>query len=101
MSQKLYFDGLDSEMCHTLDWHEYDLMNTEYAEEKERILYEAKRLTNEPYFFCKELQAIGEVGSCVGCSFYSPNNGKSGRCKHYGYTYERTGKTKIIKRIEK
>lgn len=60
---------------------------------------EARRITGEGYFFCKEFQDIGESrdGCGILCDKYKPNNGKNGRCKHYGYCYEPTDKTRIIK----
>jgi len=92
---KLYFDK-DGESCYPLEHYlevmkEFDL--------KEMELFEAKREIGSEYFFCKEYQEVGETRESCGksCEGYKPNNGKSGRCKHYGYVYEATD-TKIILR---
>ena len=60
---------------------------------KEMIVFEAKREIIPGYFFCKEYQEVEEIGESCGkiCNSYIPNNGKNGRCKHYGWFYEATG----------
>ena len=96
---KLYFQDDDQEECHTLEWHRQDLAATEHDEEKERVLYEAKRVTGEEFFYCKEFFVIGMKGECgLMCEGYKPNNGKNGRCAHWGYCYEPTEKTITIHR---
>lgn len=98
MSKKLYFPKGDEGSCYQLEyWREY--MKENNLSEIE--LFEAKRETGSGYFFCKEFLEIGEVseGGCgKTCEKYKPNNGKNGRCKHYGYTYEYTDKKLILKR---
>jgi hypothetical protein len=93
---KLYFSEYDDEHCCDLAYHR------EYMEEneiKEMKLFEAKRDTGNDYFYCKKFQDIGEVSKSCGkyCDAYKPNNGKSGRCKHYGYCYEQTDIVKILR----
>lgn len=87
---KFYFQKND-ENCYSLDYHR-DYMKDNGLNELE--LFEAKRETGAGYFFCKEFMEVGEVGEGCGrfCEKYQPNNGKNGRCKHYGYVYEQTDK---------
>lgn len=61
-------------------------------------IYPAKRETCVDYFYCKKFNTVGMVGeSCGGiCPSYKPNNGKNGRCFHYGWCYEPAGKEIII-----
>jgi len=91
---KYYFQKYDS-ACYTLDYHK-DFMK--FNNIKTLELFEAKRITDTDYFFCKEFQEIGEVNGTCGkmCDKYKPNNGKSGRCKSYGFTYEQTEKKIIL-----
>ena len=92
---KLYFNEFDDEQCFKIDYHK-DFMRDEGI--KVMKLYEAKRETGTGYFYCTEYFSIGEVGECGKiCDGYVPNNGKNGRCRHYGYTYEQTDKIKILK----
>jgi hypothetical protein len=65
----------------------------------ELLVFEAKRVTGEGYFYCHELDVVGEVGEGCGkmCEKYSPCNGKNGRCKHSGYTYDQTEKSVIFR----
>jgi hypothetical protein len=65
----------------------------------ELTVIEAKRETSMGYFFCQEWGEVGEVGESCGkqCDKYIPNNGKNGRCKHYGWCYEPTERTKTFK----
>ena len=62
-------------------------------------VFEAKREVGSDYFFCTELDEVGEVGQGCGkfCYHYKPRNGKNGRCKHSGSVFEQTEKTKILK----
>ena len=95
--RKLYFSDFDDERCYELP----DIIEQMDEQDiKEATIIEAKRATGESYFFCKFFQDIGEVRESCGklCDEYKPNNGKNGRCKHYGYCYEPTGKEIIIKR---
>ena len=67
---------------------------------KELTVYRAKRVTGEGMFFCKEFMEPGMSGEGCGrfeCESYIPNNGKNGRCKHFGYCYEVSAEIKIIK----
>jgi len=93
---KFYFLRHNEDVCYQIGyWKEYMADN----ELKEIELYEAKRETGSGHFFCKEFQEIGDVGEGCGrfCDKYKPNNGKNGRCKHYGYCYEPTDKKIILK----
>jgi hypothetical protein len=84
---KMYFLKGDEDVCYQLDhWKDYMADN----ELKEVELFEAKRETGTGYFYCKEFGEVGSVNEgCVKfCEKYKPNNGKNGRCKHYGYCYE-------------
>lgn len=90
---KMYFQKHD-ECCYTLDYHREYMQDNNL---KQLELFEAKRETVTGYFFCKEYQETGETGNCgKQCDKYSPNNGKNGRCKHYGYTYEQTDKKLML-----
>jgi len=92
---KLYFCDIDgNENCYGLEYWKWYKSDNELSELK---LTEAKRETGTGYFFCKEFKEVGETGNCGKiCSKYHPNNGKNGRCKHYGYCYEQTDKTITI-----
>lgn len=94
MSKKYYFDNQD-DSCYTLAyWRDY---MAEYGI-KELEIFEAKRESGTGYFFCKEIGEIGETGECgKQCNDYKPRNRKSGICTHYGYTYEKTDKSMILK----
>jgi hypothetical protein len=86
---KMYFLKGSENFCYGLDhWKDY------MAEKKlpELELFEAERETGTGYFFCKEFKEVGTVGEGCGkfCDKYKPNNGKNGRCKHYGYCYDIT-----------
>ena len=92
---KLYFNQYDDERCSELEDHlqymaEHDI--------KEMEITEARRVTGTGYFYCKLFHEVGEVSEGCGryCEEYRPNNGKNGRCKHYGYCYESTDKIKTI-----
>lgn len=52
---KLYFRA-NAELCFPLSYHREIMKENE---EKEITLYEAKRETGVPYFFCKEFQELG------------------------------------------
>lgn len=85
---RFYFED-GSEICYTLKTHKQQMRENLQTE---RVLYEAKREVGSPYFYCKEFFHCGEVSESCGkqCEAYKPNNGKSGRCAHYGYVYEQT-----------
>ena len=89
---KLYFaqNGEDDAACFSLDYHKWYM---DYHNLDSLTLFEAKRETGTGYFFCKHFGQSGEVGECgKTCEAYKPNNGKNGRCNHYGYCYEQTDK---------
>ena len=93
---KFYFRKDDMD-CYTIDAH---LAFMEEHNIYEMAVFEAKRITGSGYFFCKYYFETGTSGESCGkfwCPRYKPNNGKSGRCKHYGYIYERTDKIRILK----
>lgn len=95
----MYFLKGDEGVCYQLDhWKDYMAFN----ELKEVELFEAKRETGTGYFFCKEFQDICDVGEGCGrfCDKYKPNNGKNGRCKHYGYCYEALTDKVIVLRAQ-
>jgi len=67
---------------------------------KEMTVFEAKRELHTGYFFCKYYLEVGTVGESCGknwCENYEPNNGKNGRCRHYGYVYEQTDVKKTLR----
>lgn len=94
----MYFLKGDEEFCYPLKhWEQYMDEN----ELKEVELFEAERETGTGYFYCKEFGGVGNVHDGCGksCEKYKPNNGKNGRCKHYGYTYQAlTDKVILLKR---
>ena len=92
---KYYFQTEDSEHCYQLSYF-YDLMKKEGIEEMELIV--AEKVTINDFFWCKEYQELAERGECSikFCKKYVPNNGKNGRCKHYGYFFGKTDKRKTI-----
>ncbi len=93
---KYYFRKND-ENCYTIDVH-LDYMKKNGVSEMD--VFEAKRETGTGYFFCLYHLETGEAGQSCGkfeCENYIPNNGKSGRCKYYGYVYEQTDKKLKLK----
>lgn len=91
---KYYFDKTGDEKCYNKEYF-FEIMR--FAEMTGMKLNEAVRETNVDYFFCKEFNEVGEKGNCgKQCDKYIPNNGKNGRCKHYGYCYT-VGKELILK----
>ncbi len=96
---KMYFLKGDEYVCYKLDhWKNYMADN----ELKEVELFEAKRETETGYFYCKEFGEVGSVNEGCGkfCEKYKPNNGKNGRCKHYGYCYEALTDKVIVLRAQ-
>jgi hypothetical protein len=79
-----------------LDYHLEYMKDNEI---NEMVVFEARRETGTGYFYCREYMEVGEVGESCGkfCAHYKPLNGKNGRCKHYGYVYEQTEKSKLLK----
>ena len=62
-------------------------------------LCKAERVTGTIFFFCREYLEVGEVGGCGRgvCDKYIANNGRGGRCKHYGYVYDKTDEVIVVK----
>ena len=81
---KLYFREDNDEICFTKKQIIEDMKEEEISELK---VFEAKRVTGEPYFWCTANQEVGEIGQGCGklCNQYKPRNGKNGRCR-YSYT---------------
>jgi hypothetical protein len=92
---KYYFQKYD-ENCYPLSYH-LDYMKENDIKEME--VFEAKAEFGTGMFFCRKYGEIGETNGTCGklCGCYIPNNGKNGRCKFYGYTYEQTDKKIILK----
>lgn len=96
--KKLYFQKSD-ENCYSKEYH------LEYMQEnniQQMELFESKVETGNGMFFCKHFFEIGEVNGTCGkiCEAYAPRNGKNGRCRHSGHTYEQTEKSIILKAPE-
>lgn len=90
-----YYFRKDDELC----YRESDIIDQMKEDDiSELVVYEAKRELGTGSFFCLEYSEVMEVGESCGivCEKYSPLNGKNGRCKHYGYVYEQTDKTKTF-----
>lgn len=88
-NKSLYFAFEDAEICYLFHDH-LDIMKIH--KQSKRTLFEAKRVTNTNYFFCKHFQQVGEKGDCgKQCNAYQPRNKVSGSCIHNGYCYEPTG----------
>ena len=101
LRKRYYFQNTDAD-CYTLDYHLQYMTENDI---KEMDVYLAERETKSDYFYCKHFQEIGErgYGECGNfCKAYTPRNGKSGVCKHFGYTYEQTETlVKIVKNKKK
>lgn len=64
----------------------------------EMKLYLAEREVGVDHFFCKHFDEVGQRFQCgTWCQGYSPRNGKSGVCRHFGFTYEQTEKCFTLK----
>ena len=92
----LYFITKDCESCFDIEGIK-SIMKIKKL--KKLTVFKARRMIHHDYFYCKHFGIIGEVGEGCGkdCNYYIPLNGKSGRCKHYGFCYENTEETKTIK----
>lgn len=80
-------ESAEDDFCYNLDyWKEYMADNQLIQIE----LYKAVRSVGIGFFFCREYMGVFESGQSCGklCDKYSPNNGKNGICRHYGYCYE-------------
>lgn len=83
--KKLYFATLDSEMCHTLDYHLDDAKENGLSEIE---LYEAIPDNDKEYFFCRAVGECAVKGDCgKHCEEYDPRNGKFGICRYKGKCY--------------
>ncbi len=91
-----YYFRKNEENCYKIEAH-LDYMQENNINKME--VFEAKREKATGYFFCKYHLEVGEVAQSCGkqwCENYVPNNGKNGRCKHYGYVYEQTDKKRLL-----
>lgn len=90
-----FFFRQDDAMCYKLDAHiDYMLFNGI----NEMDLWLAECETKVSHFFCKAFGEVGERFQCgTWCQHYAPKNGKSGACKHFGYTYEQTDRCFTLK----
>lgn len=96
VSTRFFFRD-DDDTCYTLQ-SQIDYMIENGITEMD--LWLAEREINAPYFFCKNFEECGDKseGGCGKlCDGYKPRNGKSGVCKHYGYTYEQTDRCFTLK----
>jgi len=89
---KYYFseDKYNDDRAYTIN-HLLDYMKRHHIEKMD--IFEAKRVIGSGYFYCKYYDEIGTSGESCGkkwCENYKPNNGINGRCRYYGYVYERT-----------
>ena len=91
---KFYFNEHDREHAYELD-HHYQFMEDEGLTEMK--VFEANRETGNEFFFCKHFRKVGVRGNCQGCEAYQPRNGKSGICRHWDYTYEKSDNKKVLK----
>lgn len=94
---KYWFNKEDPDECGSISyWKEY--MKEEGI--PELTIVRAKPDFGSGYFWCKAVDAVGEVseGGCGKmCEHYKPRNGKSGRCKHSGYVYDQTDEMRVLK----
>jgi hypothetical protein len=65
------------------------------------IFVKAKPVFGTLVFYCREFGEFGEKGVSCGkeCESYAPCNGKNGKCKHMGFTYEATDEKFILKNV--
>ena len=87
MITRYYFSDHNDERCYTmksmLDWMRVEGMET-------LIVYPAKIIVGDDYFFCSYHDECGVVGESCGkdCNEYAPRNGKNGRCRYSRNCYE-------------
>lgn len=94
---KLYFPDFPPEFCWPLDEIK-DAMR--FHERDTAVLTEAKRDVGGATFCCKKHGVCFERNDFIcgsTCKEYSPRNGKSGICKHWGHTFSPTDKTITVK----
>jgi len=97
---KLYYFQKDNEYCYSLDYYRSYMKENDI---KEMVVFRAKMLTREPYYFCKFFGEVGEVGEGCGkqCSEYIPRNGKNGRCTYSKNCYAPTDEFIILTNKQK
>jgi hypothetical protein len=94
---KLYFSNLNDGLCCCLKDHKQFMIENDI---KEMEVFEAKIEYGNGLFYCSKIDEVGGVGNGCGeffCDKYSPRNGKNGRCRFSGHTYEQTEIKKTIK----
>ena len=91
---KYYFYNDGDEMCVELEGIK-DKMR--WAKIKEKEVFEAKMITGDNVFYCREYGEMGETGHGCGkeCKDYKPRNGKNGRCVSSANCYEPSKKVLI------
>jgi len=87
---KYYFREDDDETCYLINHWKRFLEENQLDEIK---LFEAERIksSDTEYFYCHiagETGLKGENTCGKDCKDYIPCNGKTGKCKFYGNTYE-------------
>lgn len=95
-----FFFREDDDTCYTLQ-SQIDYMIENGITEMDLFL--AEREINSSYFFCKHFEEVGDKSECLCgkfCDAYQPKNGKSGICKYYGHTYEKTDRRFTLKLSE-
>ena len=92
---KLYYSKYKEYQMSLRDWKDFAKRNNI----KELKLIEAEIDYKLGYFYCSELDEIGESGEGCGkeCKYYNPRNGKNGRCRFHKNTYSETEKIKVLK----
>ena len=86
MKTNYYFFEEGDEMCYPLEYIK-DLIAEQELTEKE--VYEAKKVKDSNYMYCRIAGDVGEKGYCgKDCKDYKPRNGKWGICKHQGELFE-------------
>ncbi len=93
---KLYFEKDNLEYCYEKS---YFIEKMERFNIDEMVLFEAIRELGSDYFWCKKFSEAGDTKDCCGlqCTSYIANNGKNGRCRHWGYCYVATDKKLILR----
>ena len=92
-----FFFGNGADLCYRLSSHIENIIDSGIDELKLNL---AERETNSDYFYCRFFGRVGEKsdGGCGKmCKGYEPRNGKSGICKHSGYTYDNTGREFLLR----
>jgi hypothetical protein len=82
---KLYFKDINDEMCYELS----HFMREAIDEGLDVLeLFEAVEEPNTGLLFCKAVDSVAEEGSCGKlCEFYTPINGRNGKCIYRGKVY--------------